>query len=292
LYGTLVVVYRGDVLLSEYRSALAFVLDQVTESGAAAYLLGKTSATGWWYYFPVAFLFKTSAGFHFLLVLAFGSFMVAMKQPDALRRIAASRLRGPAIAVLVFGVLLVRARLNIGFRYALPVLPMLAVITAVGTMHAWQAGRTRMRSAIAAAVALLILHPLSYYPNFLAYISEYGPGRDRNYEILVDSSLDWGQGLLQLREYMERHDIPSVWLSYYGSAVPEGYGIAYIPLLTTFPGAAPPALTGPEPEYVVISATNLAGGSLFADRDPYAAFREREPDFIVGYTLFGYRVAR
>jgi hypothetical protein len=292
VYGTLVVVYRGDVLLGEYRTALEFVVDQVTESGAPAYMLGRTSATGWWYYFPVAFLFKTSAGFHFLLVLALGSFLVAMRQPGALRRIAASRKRGPAIAVVVFGVLLLRSRLNIGFRYALPVLPMLAVITAVGTVHAWRSSRARMRGVIACAIALLVLHPLSYYPNFLAYISEYGPGRERNYEVLVDSSLDWGQGLLQLRDYMEGHDIPSVWLSYYGSAVPEGYGIAYIPLLTPFPGAAPPPLSGPDPEYVVISATNLAGGSLFADRDPYASFREREPDFVVAYTLFGFRLAQ
>src|SRR5207247_481311 len=75
-YLTLVLIYRGDFTLAEYRYALSFVFTQVTGTAAPSYLLGRVSTQGFWYYFPVAFLFKTSAAFHVLFggaLVYFGS---------------------------------------------------------------------------------------------------------------------------------------------------------------------------------------------------------------------------
>ena len=133
------------------------------------------------------------------------------------------------------------------------------------------------------------MQPLSYFPNFLTYVSEYGPGRDRNYEVFADSSLDWGQGLLLLRDFMRKHAIPRVYLSYFGSAWPSGYGIAYLPLIGFF--HLPPDLRrpqGPEPRYVVISATNLTGTYLRGD--PFRQFREQRPAYVLGHSLYVYEV--
>ena len=104
-------------------------------------------------------------------------------------------------------------------------------------------------------MAWVILAPLSYYPNFLSYISEYGPGRDRGSEILVDSSLDWGQGLLQLREYMREQGIERVYLSYFGSARPDGYGIDYVP-------------TAEEPWGAAVVTVNVKDGALAMKGSP------------------------
>src|SRR5690606_1775522 len=128
-----------------------------------------------------------------------------------------------------------RADLNIGFRYALPLLPMLTVLVAVGIVRVWPLVRPAARAVIALAIAWCVVHPLSYHPHYLTYISEYGPGRDQNYRVLVDSSLDWGQGLLALREFMEEEGIERIQLSYFGSALPGGYGIDYVPLVSFFP---------------------------------------------------------
>ena len=53
----------------------------------------------------------------------------------SVRQLLKSPLRVPAIGALVFGGLLLRSQLNIGFRYALPLLPLFAVIVAAGTFR-------------------------------------------------------------------------------------------------------------------------------------------------------------
>jgi len=285
-YLTLVLIYRGDFTLAEYRYGLGYVFTQVTQRPAPGYLLGRISTEGFWYYFPVAFLFKTSAGFHVLLGMALLYFGSRFR---SVRQVLRSPLRVPAVGALVFGTLLMRSQLNIGFRYALPLLPLVAVITAVGVARVWQADWKRARPAIALATAWLVVQPLSYFPDFLVYVSEYGPGRDRNYEVFADSSLDWGQALLLLRDFMRDHAIPRVYLSYFGSAWPSGYGIAYLPLISFFelpPNARRPQ--EPQPRYVVISATNLTG--TYFRGDPFRHFREQQPAYVLGHSLYVYDV--
>lgn len=287
-YLTLVLVYLGDWRLEGLEYALEFRFRHVSGGhGAAAFLLGDRSTSGWWYYFPVAFLFKTPAALHALMVLAAGWLLYEVRN----RRgpLLGSRLRAPIVGILVFGAALLSANLNIGFRYALPVLPLVCIITAVGVARLWEQATRPARIALAATVVWAVVFPLSYYPHFLAFISEYGPGRDRNYEVLADSSLDWGQGLLELRDFMRDRNIPRVWLSYFGSGMPSGYGIDYVPLASFFP--LPPS-GGPggedPPQYLVISATNLNG--LYLPGDPFARFRSVRPDTVLAHTLMVYRL--
>lgn len=288
IYLTLVLVYRSDFALSEYRYALNFVFGQVTQTRAPSYLLGRVLLEPVWYYFPVAFLFKTSVGFQLLLVAALLYFA---RRVHSLRQVLSSPLRVPLIGILVFGALLLRSQLHIGFRYALPVLPLLAIPIGIAVARIWNDFEwKRARWLAALAFAWLILHPLSYYPHFLAYVNEYGPGRDRNYEVFADSSLDWGQGLLLLRDFMAEQGISRVYLSYFGSAWPSGYGIDYVPLYSFFQLPVPRnSRSGPPPQYAVISATNLTG-TYFVGADPFANLRAQEPEYVLGHTLFVYRV--
>jgi hypothetical protein len=285
-YLTLVVIYRGDFALNEYRYALDFVFRQVSETRAPSYLLGQTSTNGIWYYFPLAFLLKTSVALHLLLVMAVLYYATRVR---SLAQLAASPLRAPLLAALVFGLMLATSQLHIGFRYALPLLPMMAVMIAPAITHIWSSNWRRLRPVVAAALMWLVIHPLTYFPNFLAYVSEYGPGRDRNYELLADSSLDWGQGLLQLRDFMRSNRIDRVYLSYFGSAWPSGYGIDYEPLLSFFPLPPVASKAATRPRYVAISATNLAG-PYFGNGDPFRRFRELQPEHVIAHTLYLYRV--
>jgi 4-amino-4-deoxy-L-arabinose transferase-like glycosyltransferase len=283
---TLVLVYRGDFLLAEYRYALEFAFGHVTELPVPSFLLGERSLHGWWYFFPLAFLFKTSAGFHILLGLA--AMMLATRLRGNPSGILTSRLRAPLIALLVFGALLVRSDLNIGFRYALPALPLLCILTAAGIARLWPVAGRPLRGVIVAAVLWAAIHVASYYPWFLSYISEYGPGREENHTVLVDSSLDWGQGLLALRDAMREHNIPSVYLSYFGSALPGGYGIDYVPLTSFFPLPPGPPLEQP-PVWIAVSATNLSG--IYFGGDQFERMRNARPNHVVANTIFLYRMA-
>ncbi|HEX6693553.1 MAG TPA: glycosyltransferase family 39 protein [Longimicrobiales bacterium] len=283
---TLALVYRGDFTLAEYRYALQFEFGHVTEKVTSpAFFLGEKRANGWWYFFPVSFLLKTSAGLHALLAISaiFLAQRVGARPASVLR----SRLRAPLVAAIIFGAALLASNLNIGFRYALPMLPFLCVLAAAGAGLLWYEARARTRLLIAAATALLVLHPLSYYPWFLSYVSEYGPGRDRAYELIGDSSLDWGQGLLELRSFMRENGIDNVYLSYFGSAYPAGYGISHVPVASFFPLPQQPAPAA-EPAWLAISATNLQG--VYFPTDPFAQFRDVKPDAVLAHTMFLYRI--
>lgn len=287
-YVMLASIFLGDWDLSEFLYGLNFRYMHMTSGhGAQAFLLGQKSVTGWWYFFPVAFLFKTSAALHLLLVIGIAGLLRGWTGP---RAVVDSKLRAPVVGVLVFGGILLTSKLDIGFRYAMPVLAPLCVIAAVGAVAAWRNLASKpVRWAIAGASAWAVLFPLSFYPNFLGFISEYGPGRDRAHEVLVDSSTDWGQGLIQLSEYLRQNDIGRIYLSYFGSALPAAYGIDYEAMGSFFPLPEDPAPPGtPEPTVVAISATNLNGG--YIPGDIYARFRDLEPDAVIAHSILVYRI--
>jgi hypothetical protein len=288
-YLALVVIYRGDFTLAQFQYAINKTFRHVTKGhGAAGFILGNANPEGFWYFFPLAFFFKTSAALHILAVVAIAA-LLKVEYPR-FRELIAHPLRVPVIGAAVFSAALLTSNLDIGFRYALPVLPHICVLIAAGVAYMWRTNANRLRPIIVVLFAWLVISPLSYYPNFLAYISEYGPGRDRGSEVLVDSSLDWGQGLLQLRDYMREHKIDRVYLSYFGSARPDGYGIDYEPLYSFFP-LQPSSIKKPnaeKPKYIVISATNLQG--VYFHGDPFAQFKRIEPEAVIAHTMYLYRM--
>ncbi|MGD2070655.1 MAG: hypothetical protein PVI57_18425, partial [Gemmatimonadota bacterium] len=228
-----------------------------------------------------------------------------------LRRAALSRARGPAVGVAVFAAFLVSSSLNVGFRYALPALPGLLLLTALGLSRLWTVVGSRRRVGLLLLAALYAGSTLSVFPWLLSYRSEWFRARPPGREALLDSSLDWGQGLLALREWMDEEGVERVRLSYFGSALPSGYAIRYeaLPSFLRLPaqppdpadsagGAAPPGEPGGvDPPggpgrgpWTVVSATNLHG--LYLRGDPFAAYRERRPERVLGGSLYVYGPAR
>lgn len=308
-YVALVLMYSGDPTLTLLR--FNFWRTVIHASGgheAPAFLLGAVSDGGWWYYFPVAFLFKTPVAFQAALglgVVALGRAWWAL--PDGTDRPWSARVqalltwrgRGALLGVLVFGAFLLRSDLNAGFRYALPILPLLAVLAASGLARGPRdAGpspspggwftRTRLAGAALALVVVQAVSVLSVHPHHLAFSSVWAGGRDRAWRVLSDSNVDWGQGLLELRRFMDDEGVPSVSLSYFGSARPEAYGIEYVALPGFF-RLDQPRTPGAEarPRFTVISSTNL-NGLYLQGRDPFAPYREREPYRVLGHALFVY----
>jgi hypothetical protein len=66
-----------------------------------------------------------------------------------------------------------------------------------------------------------------------------------------DSNVDWGQGLIALREELARRGIRRVHLAYHGTAEPSVYGIDYIPYM----GGTP----GPESDWIAVSSYYFVG---------------------------------
>lgn len=312
-----VLLYRGDFWLISLEGGLRFTAGHAAAGHPApAYLLGETRPGGFWYFFPVAFLFKTPAALHLLLpVAAWGLWRrrgglaspaegADPRSPTGppfreavtsrLRGMAASPLRGPAVGAAVFGGFLLATGLDVGFRYALPALPPLLLLVAVGLVRFLEEAGARLRLAVGLLLLLYAGSTLSVAPFWIGYVSEWGRARKPGHEALLDSSVDWGQGLLALRGFMDEEGVERVRLSYFGSALPEAYGIAYEPLPSFLPLPPPTGRGGggrdeaERPRFTVVAATNLHG-LYFEGRDPLAGYRTRRPERVLAGSLYVYR---
>ncbi len=265
--------------------------------GHPAFLMGQNRDHGWWYYFPVAFALKTPLP-TCLLALAALIGRPALT-PQALRRWAPL-----AVFPLVYLASTPLSSVNIGYRHLLPVLPFLFILAGrLGVLFTTQAkARATFRHASRFTysrftysrfthylfLAWLALGTLHIAPHYLAFFNELAGGPDGGYRYLVDSNLDWGQNLWDLREWMRRNGVEGVFYAHYSPARPEVYSVS-ADWLPPDPRAVPFTPLEPAPGIYAIGATVLQG-VYTPDVNTYAWFRSREPIARLGYALFLYRV--
>lgn len=251
-----------------------------------AYLAGRYSVTGWWYYFIVAFLLKTPLP-SLILLLAALILQFFTKSAHYVKLF----LLWPAAAYFAFSL---TSSLNIGYRYLLPMLPFLFLFTAVTFARSRRPSPQIIWGGTAAAALLLLLISLTVWPDYIPYFNQLAQGR--GWQILSDSNVDWGQDLPALANWQQDREVP-LYLSYFGTAHPSAYGVQFTPLPTWAPGpeqANPARQTfnpvRPAPGWYAISVTNLHGVVLGEDRDTFAWFRSQTPDDQVGGSIFLYQV--
>ncbi len=238
--------------------------------GQAAFFLGQVSGRGGWKtYYPTVILLKWPT---VALVLSMTGLAIAL----------AGRRRAPvdvwimtSFPAIYLG-LAISARFNIGERHVLPLYPFALLFTA----FAWKwAGRKRAGMAVLAFLAILnAADALRYAPGYLSYFNVFVRPAE-SYRLLTDSNLDWGQGLLALRQYQHNHPDEQIALSYFGSVDPAIYGIHAHPL-------------GEEEHAsgtVVISATNLSGQFL-NDPQAYRWLLRQERTGVLDHSLYVFHV--
>ncbi len=261
-----------------------------------SFLAGQYSDSGWWFYFPVAFLLKTPLPSLILLGWAAG---VTLWRLFKRERGSLSLLDQAALLIpgLGYFAIALATDINLGYRHLLPVLPFLWVWTATSLPLRWPQGasaRAWVRQPAVWLLAWLAVATLWIYPDFLAFFNLLAGGPENGWRMLADSNIDWGQDLNQLDDWMAEQGVDEVWLSYFGEARPSAYGIAFqgldsFPPRLMNPAARPFLPDNPAPGVYAISVTNLLGVQ-FADHDLFAWFREREPLDKLGYSLFLYEV--
>ncbi len=184
-----------------------------------SYLNGEYSQTGWPEYFPLAFLLKTPLGGLLALIATCFAWTFI---PRKLR--LAHRLAPLLVLIAVLLAAAIPGRLNIGLRHILPVIVALWVL--VGCIAVTRSGRARYILLALAFSGLLgqMLASFRAAPHTLTFFNAFaGPAPDR---WLVDSNLDWGQGLPELRVWLDAQTQKRpLHLSYFGEDKPERYGI-------------------------------------------------------------------
>lgn len=250
---------------------------QEMQRGQAGFLHGALANTSWWYFYPVVLLIKTPLP---ILVLFAASLFYGC------RKIRNKRFNLLYILVPPVALFMACSTSNyaVGIRYLLPIFPFMYVM--IGSLA--QEGR-RVRWLAGFMAVWLAGGTLFVAPHYLAYFNESIGGPANGYKYLVDSNLDWGQGLKELKRYMDAHGVKRVSLSYFGTDSPQRYGIEYDWLPSHYlynPAPDKPAVV-PQNQLLAISATNLQGVYL-QNRDEFKLLREREPIAEIGYSILLY----
>jgi len=263
----------------EYALGLLGQLEH-SKRGHDAFLWGEIAHQGWWYYYLVALVIKTPVALQAMLLLAICTALSLQKMSLYDNFFL---LTPPFLLLIVMSM----ASVQLGVRYALPVLPFAFVFT--GRLA--QAVKLKGRLLLSVTAVLVIWYFVSsvhIYPHYLAYFNEYVGGPSNGYKYLVDSNLDWGQDLKGLKEYTERRGIREMKLAYFGTADPGYYGMSYESISDQDLMALEEGrLTRGA---FAISATFLQGLYLPGDRDRYKWFRDRTPTAQIGYSIFVYEI--
>jgi len=260
------------------------------ERGLWSYLRGEWRQGGWGYYYLYALGVKEPLGTWTLAILALVS---ASARPgysatwrDELLVVA------PLLAVLTF------VSSQTGFshhlRYVLPMYPFAFIwISKVG--RSVTLGHRGTALLAGCALTWSVGSSLYYYPHSLSYFNELVGGPKRGHEHLLNSNIDWGQDVLFLKRWLQKHpEAQPIGLAYSlpdHVLDPADVGISYTsplpgPESARFGGVISPAQVGPLPGWYAI----FVGAMQSRDRR-YAYFEHFEPVEMLGYTVRIYQIS-
>ena len=193
---------------------------QHASGGHPAFLLGRVSQRGWWYYYLVALAVKTPLP---LLTLAIVGAVESVRAARTERWPALVPLAGVA-AVLVVALV---SHVDLGVRIVLTIYPFLAVLAARGVVTAWARAGLGASSCVAPRSSRSSRRHSSSRcrrgpTTWRTSIPSPAPRPER---VLVDSNLDWGQDLYRLADTVRARHIDSVRVHYFGSSDLDAVGL-------------------------------------------------------------------
>ncbi len=313
---TLAATY-GFVHFDQWGRGLKFQLTRADHGDGMMYLNGELSRAGWYHYFLVLLPLKLTLGLLAGVLLAalfavqrapvarlgeccrsptlrVGSELRSgREEPDSESRATTEQATREVQALaflllppLVFLALASYARVNLGVRVVLPVLPFLYVIAAGLAC----AGCCRLagRGLLVVCCVWAAVSAARSDPHPLAYFNELAGGPQGAGRFVADSNVDWGQSLPQLKAYLAANGPDVIYLSYFGTDRPEAHGIRFQPLPTYGRVGEPGGEVVPENSarhVLVVSANNLLGIYL-NDPQTFAWLRSRAPIAILGGSLY------
>jgi 4-amino-4-deoxy-L-arabinose transferase-like glycosyltransferase len=194
---------------------LAGTINAYSHRGIPGFLLGEFRDTGWWYYFPVAFLVKTP-----IPVMLLGLSGMAALIMNARNRPEAIYVALPMLVIMAPAIL---GPLNIGIRHILPVYPLLFLLA--GSVA--QMAMPRGKAILAVLVAWLAISTANTFPSYLSYFNEIAGGNAGGDEWLSDSNIGWGEDFLRLAQFQKDQKIDTIALAWFTPNPPEAFGVRY-----------------------------------------------------------------
>jgi len=162
-----------------------------------AYLFGRYSEKGFWYYYIVAFFIKTPIPLILCIIIG----LILLSRDKKINELLI--LLSPVVVFFIFFMFF--SHKNIGLRYILPVYPFLIIVA--GTSINWL---RKKKILLYFFCASYVLSAWMIAPNHIAYFNEFVGGPSNGYKYLIDSNLDWGQGEMMVWHYMNRAGVPVI----------------------------------------------------------------------------------
>lgn len=251
-----------------------------------SYIFGKVYEHGVWFYFPVAFVIKSTLAMLALLLLAIGAISTGKLR-------ARREILFLTIPPLIYLLVSMGSHLNIGARHILQLFIFTSILAAGG---AWAFIRADRRWVYPVG-ALLLFHVVSsaraFPTSYMAYSNELWGGPSATYKYLTDSNTDWGQELIGTKKYLDQRGTENCWFAYTVDPAirPSDYGIPCRPLPTPDTSwfgeqiDVPPVIDGP----VLISHLSLTGYELGSNiLNPYRDIQKLRPTAVIEHGIFVY----
>lgn len=244
-----------------------------------SYLRGEWSDRGWWYYYLYGLVVKWPLGTWVLLLIAAVSKLQSMirseKSPSGESLCFLSAL---AILTLVSS----QTGFSMHFRYVLPMFPFVFIL--IG--RAATSRITFVRVLVAALFVVSISASLATYPHTISYFNLLAGGPSNGHAHLLHSSIDWGQDLLEFRDWIRANGVADeITLAATGPTPHNLLGVE---------SGSPPHLRWNDDGSINQSSGPVAGwhavsANLLCEKR-YAYFREFKPAATIGYSIRIYRL--
>ena len=268
------------------------------ERGFRSYLMGEWKHGGWWYYYIVGFLVKEPIGFQLMLYASIlhGFWYWKLWTRESIREW--SLIVTPPL--LIFGLVSSQTGFNHHMRYVLPAYPFLFIIAArtVTLGKFWKWFSFACLTWQAAAV-------LWFAPHWLSYFNEAAGGPKNGHKWLVDSNIDWGQDILMLKWWQDKHpEAAPLNAALFTGFDPKDIGLKF-KLPAPFQKGQPQivskdGLRGPQPGWYAISVCQLKGhrfsipegdGEWTWSDGHFTYFLDNfEPVDMIGYSIYIYHI--
>ncbi len=253
-----------------------------------SYLFGRDYSGAPRWYFPAAFVIKSTLPFLILLGLT----IVAVLRGRWLMRREIVFLTVPPIFIFLLSS---SSDLGIGYRHLFPMFPMLYILIAGWAGHLV----SRNPKWIYGVVVLLLwqfVTTVAARPGLLAYANEAWGGPSKTHLYLSDSNVDWGQQLKAVKNYLDTHPSQPCYFAYFAQGPVDfrDYGI-HCHVLPTGSAAWTGLDTmrfGEDPNVsgtLLISDGVLAGADIPGKENPYASFVSVRPDATIDRGIYVYR---
>jgi len=254
--------------------------DVVAWGSRNSFLFGKSYPTGKWFYFPIAFLVKSSVALLLLLPVGFAAaYFMREKRREMLFLL---------VPPLVFFGVAMNSNMTIGIRHILPIYGFLIVVAAAGA-----ASLVRKYNVFKFFLILLfgyhVLSAARVAPNYVTFANDFWGGTENAHRIFIDSNVDLGQNVKLVNEYLKREGVTDCWFAAFVHpeiikhtqpcrVLPSGLRVL---VSQTVIEPVPPVIEGT----VLISVNELPPRA----GDEYAPVTQSQPVAFIGGNIFVYR---